>query len=118
MVCISEMEKKMFQFLGSKRSAEVSEKKLSYWTTFLAFEDQMLNLFDGSVRGSVKVTESTILFDVGTYSVSQLRARVLSKLYFANEDELRKQISQIQNETLKMVVENELMKIWNSKHNS
>ena len=106
----------MFQFLGSKRSAEVSEKKLSYWTTFLAFEDQMLNLFDGSVRGSVKVTESTILFDVGTYSVSQLRARILSKLYFANEDELRKQISQIQNETLSMVIESELMKIWDSKH--
>jgi len=106
----------MFEFLGSKRSVEVSEKKLSYWTTFLAFEDQMLNLFDGSVRGSVKVTESTILFDVGTYSVSQLRARILSKLYFANEDELRKQISQIQNETLSMVIESELMKIWDSKH--
>ena len=106
----------MFEFLGSKRSAEVSEKKLSYWNAFLELETHMLNLFDGTVRGSVKVSEASILFDVGTYSVSQLRARILSKLYFSNKDELRKQIAQIQNETLSMVIESELMKIWDSKH--
>lgn len=106
----------MFEFLGSKKSVGVSEKKMSYWTTFLSFEPQMLNLFDGSVRGSVRVTEPTVLFDVGTYSVSQLRARILSKLYISDEKELRKQISQIHNETLRMIVESELIKIWDSKH--
>ena len=100
----------MFEFLGTSRG-ELSEKKIVAWNEFLKNEKSMLSLFDGTARGKVRVTKATELFSIGVYSISQLKAKIIAKLYSSDEKGLKVYVDQIENETLRMVISMELQKI-------
>ena len=105
----------MFEFLGKSRTSEMSQEKIECWNEFLQHEDIMLNLFDGTHKGRVKVTQATKLMSVGTFTVSLVKAKILSKLYSSDENALNTQVDRIQNETLSMLIESELNKVRNSR---